>query len=145
MFKGEYNFNLDDKGRVIIPAKMREALGREFVMVKGFEHCLSLYAAADWELREKELLRQSADRAEARAFIRIYLAGAADMELDKQGRVVLPNAYREYASLEREITIIGAGSSVEIWSTRKWQEYKEHYAEHFEELAEKMADLGLGI
>ena len=141
MFKGEYNYNLDDKGRVIVPAKMREALGNEFVMVKGFEHCLSLYSAADWEIREKELLRQSSDKAEARAFIRMYLSGAMDMELDKQGRVVIPQSYREHAYLSKEITIIGACNSIEIWSTEVWRQYKAKYSGQFEELAEKMSAL----
>lgn len=141
MFKGEHKFNIDDKGRVIIPAKMREALGSEFVLVKGFEKCLSLYSQEAWALREQELLQQSADKAEARAFIRLYLSGAEDMELDKQGRVVIPPAYREYASLAKEVTIIGAGSSIEIWAVDAWQAYKAKYAGQFEQLAEKMAAL----
>lgn len=145
MFKGEFNFSLDDKWRVIIPVKMRESLGKEFVMVKGFEHCLAFYSAADWALREKELLKLSSDRAEARAFIRLYLAGAIDMEQDKQGRVVLPQNYRDYASLSREVTIIGAGNCVELWATDKWEEYKSGYADRFEELAEKLAVVDLGI
>ncbi|MGL4739614.1 MAG: division/cell wall cluster transcriptional repressor MraZ [Sarcina sp.] len=142
MFIGEYNHNLDSKNRIIIPAKFREILSNKFFITKGLDGCLYVYPTNEWEELKKKLNTLPLSNKEARAFVRFFFSGAAEIELDKQGRGSIPSNLREYASIEKEVISIGVLSRVELWSKEKWEEYNSKNID-FSEVAEKMMDLGV--
>ena len=117
----EYNHTLDTKGRLIIPAKFRETLGEEFVISKGMDGCLFVYANDDWNAFEQKLTSLPLINKEARQFARFFLAGAATVEVDKQGRILLPAHLREFAGLEKDVVVIGANTKAEIWDRARWE------------------------
>lgn len=121
MFMSEYNHTIDAKGRLIIPSKFREVLGEEFVVSKGMDGCLFVYANDDWDAFEQKLTSLPLINKEARQFARFFLAGAAQVELDKQGRILLPAALREFAGLDKDVVLVGVGSRIEIWSKDKYE------------------------
>ena len=143
MFMSEYNHTLDTKGRLIIPAKFREVLGEEFVISKGMDGCLFVYANDDWNAFEQKLTSLPLINKEARQFARFFLAGAATVEVDKQGRILLPAHLREFAGLEKDVVLVGVGSRVEIWSKERYLENNDF--DDMDEIAEHMAELGIGI
>jgi len=144
MFMSEYNHTLDTKGRLIIPAKFREVLGEEFVVSKGMDGCLFVYANDDWNAFEQKLTSLPLINKEARQFARFFLAGAATVEVDKQGRILLPPVLREYANLTKDVVLVGVLSRVEIWDKDRWQE-NTYDEDEMDEIAEHMADLGFSI
>lgn len=143
MFMGEYNHTVDAKGRVIIPAKFRDALGDSFVVTKGLDGCLFVFAMDEWKNFEEKLRALPIANKDARKFSRFFLAGAADIEADKQGRALLPSNLREFAGLEKDVVLVGVSSRVEIWSRERWEDSTAF--DNMDEIAEHMADLGLGI
>lgn len=143
MFMGEYQHSLDDKARITVPAKFRDELGSSFVITRGLDHCLFIYPRKDWELLETKLRAMPLSRADARQFIRFFFSGAADCDLDKQGRVVLPANLREYANIREECVVIGVGARVEVWDADTWKSYSSGAADSFGELAESLVDLDL--
>ena len=143
MFMSEYNHTLDTKGRLIIPAKFREILGEEFVISKGMDGCLFVYANDDWNAFEQKLTSLPLINKEARQFARFFLAGAATVEVDKQGRILLPANLREYAGIDKEVVSVGVFSRVEIWSKERYLENNDF--DDMDEIAEHMAELGIGI
>ena len=143
MFMSEYNHTLDTKGRLIIPAKFREVLGEEFVISKGMDGCLFVYANDDWNSFEQKLTSLPLINKEARQFARFFLAGAATVEVDKQGRILLPAALREFAGLEKDVVLVGVGSRVEIWSKDKWENMNSDT--DMDEITSAMEGLGLTI
>ena len=143
MFMSEYNHTLDTKGRLIIPAKFREVLGEEFVISKGMDGCLFVYANDDWTAFEQKLTSLPLINKEARQFARFFLAGAATVEVDKQGRILLPAALREFAGLEKDVVLVGVGSRVEIWSKDKWENMNSDT--DMDEITSAMEGLGLTI
>ncbi len=142
MFMGEYQNSIDAKGRLIVPAKFREELGYRFVMTRGLDHCLFLYSLDEWAKFEERLKTLPVADKDARAFIRNFYAGAAECEIDKQGRIVIPQNLREHAKIGKELVTIGAMNRVEIWSKNEWAAYT---AKNIDEdaIAEKMAQLGI--
>ena len=116
MFIGEYQHTIDPKGRVILPAKFREELGEKFVVTKGLDNCLFVYPNEEWKNLEQKLRTLPLTSKEARAFIRFFFAGAAECEVDKQGRILIPSNLREHAKLDKELVIIGVSTRVEIQS-----------------------------
>lgn len=143
MFMSEYNHTIDAKGRLIIPAKFREALGEEFVVSKGMDGCLFVYANDDWNAFEQKLTSLPLINKEARQFARFFLAGAAQVELDKQGRILLPATLRTFAGLDKDVVLVGVGSRVEIWSKDKWETMSAD--EDMDSIAAAMEGLGLTI
>lgn len=143
MLLGEYEHSIDTKGRIAMPAKLREGLGGKFIITKGLDGCLFVYAMDEWQRVEQKLASLPMSRKTARDFTRFLLGGACEGECDKQGRVLLPASLRRYAGLEREAVIVGVGSRAEIWDAAKWQQYNEESAEDVNELAEQLADLGI--
>ncbi|MBO4980409.1 MAG: division/cell wall cluster transcriptional repressor MraZ [Lachnospiraceae bacterium] len=122
MFMSEYNHTIDAKGRLSIPSKFRSVLGKEFVISKGIESCLYVYANEDWEKFEQNLTSLPLINKEARQFARFFLAGAAQVELDPQGRILVPTGLREYAGLKKDVVLVGVGTRIEIWDSEKWTE-----------------------
>ncbi|ANF97697.1 division/cell wall cluster transcriptional repressor MraZ [Paenibacillus bovis] len=145
MFMGEYQHNIDDKGRIIIPAKFRELLGPSFVVTRGLDHCLFVYPMEEWSLLEQKLKSLPLMKADARAFTRFFFSGALEGEWDKQGRVNLPVNLRQYARLEKECVIIGVSNRVEIWSQAIWEQYYNESEQSFNEIAEKLVDFDLDL
>lgn len=143
MFMGEYNHTIDPKGRVIIPSKFREALGDEFVVTKGLDGCLFVYDMKEWNVFEEKLKSLPITNKDARRFVRFFLAGAASVEVDKQGRILIPGVLRDFAELLKDVVLIGVASRVEIWSKERWDGTANY--DDVEEIAEHMADLGLNI
>ena len=143
MFTGEFQHALDDKGRVIIPARLREELGDRFVITRGLDQCLFIYPSGEWARIEQKLKELPFTRSDARAFTRLFFSGAAELEADKQGRILIPQNLREYAGIEKEVMIIGVSSRVEVWSEKAWREYSSEANQHFEEVAEKLVDFEL--
>ena len=143
MFMGEYNHTVDPKGRLIIPAKFREQLGDEFVVTKGLDGCLFVYTKEEWHNIEEKVRGISMTSKDARKFSRFFFAGAAALELDKQGRILLPANLREYAGIDKEVVSVGVFSRVEIWSKERYLENNDF--DDMDEIAEHMAELGIGI
>lgn len=143
MLLGEYEHSIDTKGRIAVPAKLREGLGAKFIITKGLDGCLFVYSMDEWQRVEQKLASLPMSRKTARDFTRFLFGGACEAECDKQGRVLLPANLRRYAALERDAVIVGVGSRAEIWDAAKWQQYNEESAEDVNELAEQLADLGI--
>ncbi len=141
MFMGEYQHSLDDKSRITIPAKFREGLGASFVMTRGLDACLFVYPRDDWNIMEQKLRTMPLARSDARQFIRFLFSGAAELDLDKQGRVLIPSNLREYAGITENCVVIGVDARVEIWDAKKWQSYSETAADSFNDLAQGLVDL----
>ena len=142
---GEYNHTIDAKGRFIIPAKFRETLGDKFIVTKGLDGCLFVYPKSEWSSFEEKLKVLPLTNKDARQFTRFFLAGAAACEVDKQGRILLPQVLRDFAQLEKEVVLIGVASRVEIWSKINWEQSMSTYNDDTNEIAEKMESLGFPI
>jgi MraZ protein len=143
MFIGEHSHTIDNKGRLSIPAKYREALSEGVVVTRGLDHCLFLYTRTEWEKIAKRLSELPISQKSSRAFSRLMLAGAWDAELDSQGRVIIPQYLREYASVSKHVIVAGLYNRVEIWEEDAWQDYKQKTEANSDEIAEGMADLGI--
>ena len=143
MFMGEYNHTIDTKGRLIVPAKFRESLGEHFVITKGLDGCLFVYDNSEWENFEQKLKSLPITNKDARQFVRFFLAGAATVEVDKQGRILVPAVLREFAELEKDVVLVGVASRIEIWSKDKWNENCTY--DDVEDIAESMAELGISL
>ncbi|HOB28161.1 MAG: division/cell wall cluster transcriptional repressor MraZ [Dethiobacteria bacterium] len=141
MFTGEYQHTLDNKGRVIIPARLREGLGESFIITRGLDRCIFVYHLDEWARIEQKVKELPLTRRDARAFSRYLFSGAAEVEIDRQGRVLIPQSLREYAGIEKEVMIIGVSNRVEVWSEEAWKEYISAENLDFEAAAEKLADL----
>ncbi len=140
-FTGEYRHNLDAKGRLIIPAKFRDQLGEEFTVTRSLDGCLAMYASTEWQALEDKLNELPMTNEKARSLKRFLLGSAAACELDKQGRILLPQVLRDRAGLDKDITLLGVGDHIEIWNTST---YEEKYS--FDDEAALEADWeGLGV
>jgi len=143
MFIGEYQHTIDPKGRLILPAKFRYDLGEKFIVTKGLDNCLFVYPNEEWSKLEQKLSNLPLTSRDARAFVRFFFAGAAECDLDKQGRFLIPANLREHAGFDKEIVIIGVSSRLEIWSKEAWESYNESSELEYDEIFEKMAELGI--
>ena len=143
MFMGEYNHTIDAKGRLIVPSRFREKLGGEFIATKGLDGCLFVYPKKEWTDIEEKFRNIPLTTKDARKFSRFFFAGAAVCEADKQGRILLPQALRGYADLQKDIVSVGVLNRVEIWSKERWQDANTY--DDMDEIAEHMAELGLSI
>ncbi|MBQ4629524.1 MAG: division/cell wall cluster transcriptional repressor MraZ [Clostridia bacterium] len=143
MLSGEYQHTLDSKGRVIMPVKLREELGETFVVTKGLDKNLLVFSMEQWEKFYEKLSTLPLANKNSRGFSRLFLAGAIECETDKQGRILITQPLKEYASLEKDVTIIGNGDKVEIWSTHNWNEYMNSI--DTDEIAESLCELGIMI
>lgn len=143
MFYGEYQHTVDPKGRVIVPSKLREGLGDKFIITKGLDECLFVYSLDEWGNLEAKLKNLPFTDKDVRAFVRFFFAGASECEVDKQGRILIPQNLRTHAQLEKDLYIIGVSSRVEIWDKTKWENYSSDDSITGDQLAEKMAQLGI--
>lgn len=138
MFLGTYEPRLDDKGRLILPAKFREALAPGIVLTRGQERCLYGFPRAEFEQVHAQMKSASLTSKQARDFQRVFLSGASDEMPDRQGRLTIPPILRKYAGLDRELAVIGSGSKIEIWDAQAWDTYLEDSEQAFSELTEEV-------
>jgi len=143
MFIGEYQHTVDNKGRIIMPSKLRDDLGQNFIVTKGLDNCLFVYPMEEWKRLENKLRTLPLTNKNARAFIRFFFAGATECSLDKQGRILIPNNLREYAKIIKDVVIIGVAERIEIWAKEEWTNYNSDDNLSYEDIAEKMAELGI--
>ena len=143
MFIGEYHHTIDEKGRVAIPVKFRNALAKGAVVTRGLDNSLFIYSADAWEKLAGKLANLPMGQANTRAFSRLMLAGAMELEIDKQGRAIIPEYLREFADIKKQIVVAGMYDRLEIWNKDVWEKYKQNTEKHTEELAEKMGELGI--
>lgn len=143
MFIGEYNHNLDEKGRLAVPAKFRSLLEKGAVVTKGLDNCLFLYPKNKWEEIAQKFANLPISQAKARAFARHMLAGAMDVEFDSQGRITLPEYLRKFASLNKKTIIAGLFDRLEIWDEGEWNKYKTTTDKDSGEIAEALGEMGV--
>lgn len=143
MFMGEFQHNIDTKGRIIVPAKFREGLGDNFVVTRGLDKCLFAYPMDEWKLLEEKLKKLPLTKKDARAFTRFFFSGAVECEVDKQGRINIPQPLRNYAALDKECVVIGVSNRIEFWANENWEEYFSDSEESFSEIAENLMDFDI--
>ena len=143
MLIGEYEHSLDVKGRMILPAKIREDMGEKFIITKGLDGCLFGFSQTEWANFEEKLKTLPLTNKNARDFVRFFLSGATECEIDKQGRFLIAGNLREYSNLEKDAVIIGVGTRIEIWNKEKWKSYNSDENISADEIAENMTMLGI--
>ncbi len=143
IFLGEYKHNIDAKQRVIIPSKFRDDLGTSFVITKGYDECVFIYDLTEWtELVNKVKALPKGD-PNVRKFERFFIGGASILEVDSQGRVVIPKTLKEYAKIEKEVVFVGLSNRIELWDKDKWDTYNDNENFVDDNIAESMALLGI--
>ncbi len=143
MFIGEYVHSIDLKKRLAIPSKFRSELKNKLVVTRGLDKCLFVYPMKVWEELAKKLGTLPVGESGTRSFIRIMLAGAVDVDLDNQGRVLIPDYLKEYAGLDRNVVVAGLFNRLEVWDEKKWTEYKQNAEKNTDEIAEQLGRLGV--
>ncbi|MCD7102057.1 division/cell wall cluster transcriptional repressor MraZ [Pseudoclavibacter sp. 13-3] len=138
MFLGTHSPRLDDKGRLVLPAKFRDELADGVVLTRGQEHCVYVFGAGEFENIHQSIRQAPMTSKQARDFLRLFLSGASDQVPDKQGRISVPADLRRYAGLTRDLTVIGTGNRAEIWDAAAWQQYLNANEEPFSETAEEV-------
>ena len=142
MFTGEYHHNLDNKGRIAIPAQFRGNLRDGATLTRGLDKCLTIYPRRSWTLLVNKLANLSIVQANSRAFVRFMLSGAKNSSLDKQGRVIIPEYLRRYAGIKKKVVIIGLFDKIELWSEERWIKYRADTEKKSNQIAEKLGELG---
>ena len=143
MLVGEYRHNVDTKGRISVPSKFRDDLGQSFVVTKGLDNCLFAYSKEEWKNLESQLNTLPLTNQEARAFKRFFFSGAAECEVDKQGRVNIPQSLRDYAKLQKDVVIVGLSNRAEIWNNNQWDKYNGQSSDDITKLESQMSKLGI--
>ena len=142
MLIGEYKHNIDAKGRLIVPAKFREDLGNKFVITRGLDGCIFGYPISGWEIIQEKLKKLPLAKKEARVFTRFFYSAASEVELDKQGRINIPQTLIDYADLSKVCRVVGVSDRIEIWSADKWDDFADEVENNFEDISEDMLDVG---
>jgi len=144
MFYGEYQHGLDRKGRLILPARFREACKENgidnFFITRGLDKCLFMFTEDEWRLQEKKFKSLSFTKKESRSFNRLFFSGAVDVVPDKQGRFIVPQYLKEYAQIKKEAIVIGVSNRIEIWDSATWANFYGNSAGTFEQIAENMLE-----
>lgn len=142
MFYGEHEHTLDAKGRLIIPAKFRQALKEHEVqslfLTRGLDGCLFLFTDAEWRVLENRLKQISFTKGEGRKFNRLFFSGAAEVAVDRLGRVLMPRSLKEFAQIKTDVVIVGVANRIEVWSKELWKSFYEGTRASFEDVAERM-------
>ncbi len=143
MFIGEFNYKIDSKKRLAVPSKFRDELSGKVVVTRGLDGCLFLYPINEWRELAEKISNLPLSQANARSFARVMLAGAMEVEIDGSGRILIPDYLKDYAGLEKEVTIAGVYNRMEIWNKDKWEEYKTSTEEDVGDIAEGLKELGV--
>jgi MraZ protein len=142
MFMGEYHHNIDDKGRLIIPAKFRTELGEKFIITRGLEKCLYVYSEYEWNTIVAKLKTLPFTKKDVRTFIRSFFSGATECEFDRQGRINITSPLVSYAGISKECVVIGANDRLEIWSEEGWNNFLSDNSDKIEDIAENLFNGG---
>ena len=143
MFIGEYYHTVDAKGRLAVPVKFRNALEKGAVVTRGLDRCLFLYPLKEWAVLAEKLANLPLSQANSRAFSRLMLAGAMDVQVDKQGRIMLPDYLCEYAGTKKKVVVAGLYTRLEIWDAESWKIYKENTETESNDIAETLGQMGV--
>jgi MraZ protein len=143
MFIGEYSHNIDPKKRVAIPSKFRDVFGGKAVITRGLDKCLFVYPMRTWEELSGKLGGLPMGESGTRSFVRLMLAGAVDVDIDRLGRILVPDYLKEYAGLKKEVVIAGLYNRLEIWDSGNWGKYKKEAEKNTYEIAEQLGKLGI--
>lgn len=143
MFIGEYLYTIDHKKRLAIPSKFRRTLGKKAIVTKGIDACLVVYPITEWEKLAKKLESLPTSKLDARGFVRIMLAGAVDVSLDKLGRILIPDYLKKYAGLKKEVVILGLSNRIELWDKTMWKNYKDKTEKDIGDMASRLEELGV--
>ena len=143
MLIGEYNYSIDPKKRLAIPAKLRKIFGERAIITRGPNSCLFLYSVEEWQKVTDKLSALSMGQGDTRSFSRLMFSGAMEVELDQLGRVLVPDYLKNYAGLKQRVTIVGVNDRLEIWDEERWTSYKTETEKNMDMLAEKLGELGL--
>ncbi|HAI74242.1 MAG TPA: cell division/cell wall cluster transcriptional repressor MraZ [Candidatus Moranbacteria bacterium] len=143
MFIGEYQHSIDPKKRLAVPSKFRGELKNKVVVTRGLDKCLFIYPMKVWQELAEKLGALPVGESRTRSFIRLMLAGATDVETDKQGRILIPDYLKEYAGLDKNVVIAGIYNRLEIWDELKWNEYKKNAEKNTDEIAEQLGKIGV--
>ena len=143
MLLGEYRHNVDVKGRVSVPSKFRGDLGQSFVVTKGLDNCLFMYSKNEWETFENKLKQLPLTNQDARSFMRFFFAGATECEVDKQGRINIPQNLRDYANIKKDVVIVGVATRAEVWDLDTWEQYTTSDSLDVSKIASQMSELGI--
>lgn len=143
MLIGEYQHAIDLKKRLAVPSKFRSELKNKVVVTRGLDKCLFVYPMKVWKELAKKLGTLPVGEASTRSFIRLQLAGAVDVDVDKQGRILIPDYLKDYAELQKNVTVAGVYNRLEIWDEKKWIEYKKNAEKNTNEIAEQLGKLGV--
>ena len=138
MFIGEYHHSIDEKGRLIVPAKFREELGNSFIVTRGIENCLFVYPMNEWKKIVNKLETLPFTKRDAREFMRFFLSGASEAEFDKQGRINITSPLISYANLTKDCVVIGTGDRLEIWSLENWSTFFNSAKDNMSDIAENL-------
>lgn len=140
MLMGEYHHNIDDKGRLVMPSKFREELGKTFIVTRGLEGCLFIYSLEEWQINVSKLKKLPFTKQDSRAFLRFFLSGATECEFDKQGRILIPATLTSYANISKECVVIGVNDRIEVWAEDKFTEYFNENEKNITDIAESLFD-----
>ena len=143
MFIGEYEHSIDNKKRIALPKKFRELLGSEVVITRGLDGCLFIYPMDKWRKLAKKLSEMPMGDFGVRSFVRLILSGAAGVEIDSQGRILIPDYLKKYAFLDKDVVIVGIFDRIEIWSRDKWSIYRDNAEKNSENIAQNLNSIGL--
>jgi len=143
VFIGEYQYNIDDKNRLLIPTRFRPELADGAVVTRGLDNCLFIYTPSEWLKLSTKLAELPLGQAKSRAFARLMLAGAMEVALDKQGRIILPDYLKQFAGLNKAVVVTGLFNRLEIWDQTVWETYKQSTEEQSSEIAEALGALGV--
>ena len=142
MFYGEHEHTIDNKGRLIIPSKFRDSFKEygieKLYITRGLDKCLFMFTENEWKTQESKFKSMSFTKPEARKFNRLYFSGASQIECDKQGRILIPKYLKDYATIKRDVVIIGVSNRMEIWAKDSWTEYYSGSKESFEDVAQNL-------
>jgi MraZ protein len=142
MFIGEYEHSLDDKKRISLPKAFRAGLGKKVVMTRGLDNCLFVYSRGAWEKVAGKLQELSFAQADTRGFNRFILSGAAEVEVDSAGRILIPDHQKQFAGLQKNVVFAGVSDRVEVWDAARWNTYKSRIEKQADQLAEKLGEIG---
>ncbi len=144
MFYGEFEHQLDRKSRLILPAKIRQTAKNNYIekfyLTRGLDKCLFMFPEEEWKNQEKKFKSMSFTKQESRRFNRLYFSGAQEIVADKQGRILIPQYLREFASIKKDIIVVGVSNRIEIWDRTLWFDFYNTSKDSFEEISEKLLD-----
>ncbi len=140
MLIGEYKYNLDDKKRLTMPSKFRAVLGKKAIVTKGIDGCLFMYSEKAWKELAEKIAKLPFSQSNARSFSRIMLAGAMDVLIDSNGRILIPDYLKEYAKLDKKVVVAGLYNKIEIWDEEEWEKYNKENTDHIEDIAEGLKE-----